>query len=143
MAISMSLATLFLSQLKIKLTCVTAMAFPSAHHPACSRYCGSCVVFPLPVCPTTMVVGYVSTRYKRLCLWRAIGSRAAGLYKAGMKEVETSSEAIWGAWLQYRHARHSELFAGNKQLWHIRTAILPSKLQVLFTLDTIRVCPFS
>lgn len=34
------------------------------HPPASWRYCGICVVLPLPVSPTTMVVVYCSTRYR-------------------------------------------------------------------------------
>ena len=32
--------------------------------PASCRYCGICVVLPLPVSPTTMVVACVSTEYR-------------------------------------------------------------------------------
>lgn len=37
---------------------------PLLPHPASSRYCGTCVLFPLPVSPTSTSVWYFSRRYK-------------------------------------------------------------------------------
>jgi hypothetical protein len=42
--------------------------YPCEVHPAACRYCGTCVVLPEPVSPTSTTVACVSTRYSS---WRS------------------------------------------------------------------------
>ena len=55
--------------------CVHATRRPPAHQPASARYCGTCVVFPHPVWPTSTTVARVSTRYRIASRHRKMGRR--------------------------------------------------------------------
>mmetsp|Transcript_25526 Transcript_25526/g.65734 ORF Transcript_25526/g.65734 Transcript_25526/m.65734 type:complete len:247 (-) Transcript_25526:100-840(-) len=55
--------------------CVMAICRPPAVQPASCKNCGSCVVFPLPVSPSTTTVACFSTRYSSAVRSSAMGSR--------------------------------------------------------------------
>lgn len=79
----------------IRLGCVQQTARPCCAHPASARYCGSCVLFPLPVSAVTITTPWVSTAYRNRArapntgstrLWRESSKCATGLNTASVAE---------------------------------------------------------
>lgn len=87
--------------------CVHTTSRPPVVHPASCKYCGSWVVLPLPVSPTTTTVRNCSSANSKLSRHLAIGKRcrcaARGSCRLGLGTATAKSPSNEGASSPGRH----------------------------------------